>query len=246
MLFLIWVVLCLVALSLILLPLALWRHELKKRYFGPRLVTCPEDHQAAIVGIDAQHAAASGIHGHPDLRLCDCSRWPERAACDRACLSQALGYAPGEVKLGTKPIHHLPILLAAFAAWCVGAIWHSQYLFRARWTDAVGLTRAEVAQIKWWLSPHLLTLAICLLFAYGVAWLLTVCHRRGALQGVLMAVLLCGALLLAGAVLVASWYGIGGLPSDLLVVEAGYVGLVVLIVGAIVGGLEGRPVPRAR
>jgi len=97
--------------------------------------------------------------------------------------------------------------------------------------DAVGLTHAQVHQIVGWYSLHLLTVALCLLFAYGVAWLLAVCHRKGVLQGVLMSVLLCG------AVLVASWYGIARLPHELLVIEAGYIVLATLTVGAIVGGL---------
>ena len=241
MLFLIWLLLCLVAVSLILLPLALWRHEIHLRYSGGRLVACPEDHHTATVSIDARHAAATGIHGHPDVRLCDCSRWPERAGCDRACLPQALAAEPYQpVRVGTKPIHHLPIVLAAFAAWCLGAVWHSQYLFRPQWMDALGLTRAQVKQMVWWNSPHLLTMAVCLLFAYGVAWLLTVCHRRGLLQGVLMAVLLCG------VVLAASSYGIAKLPDALLDIEAGYVVLAALVMGAIVGGLQEKPVLRSR
>jgi len=240
MLFLIWLLVCLVAVSLILLPLALWRHEIYLRYYGSRLVTCPEDHQTVMVSIDARHAAATGIHGHPDLRLCDCSRWPERCGCDQACLPQAVEAEPYKsATVGTKAIHHLPILLAAFAAWCMGAIWHSQYLFRTQWTDAAGLTRAQVKQLVWWNSPHLLSLAVCLLFAYGVAWLLTLCRRKGVLQGVLMAVLLCG------AVSAASWYGIAQLPDALLDVEAGYVVLAALIVGAIVGGLQDRMVLRS-
>jgi hypothetical protein len=35
------------------------------------------------VSVDALHAAFSG-----ELRLSDCTRWPERAGCDQACLSQ--------------------------------------------------------------------------------------------------------------------------------------------------------------
>ncbi|HTW49450.1 MAG TPA: DUF1761 domain-containing protein [Acidobacteriaceae bacterium] len=232
MLFLLWLVLCLVGLFLILLPLALWRHEIYKRYSGSRLVACPENQRAAAVSIDARHAAATGVHGRPDLRLCDCTRWPERAQCARGCLSQAVQAEPYEEgKAGTKPIHHLPIVLAAFAAWCLGAVWHSRFLFRTQWMDAVGLTRTQVRQIRWWYSPHLLTVGVWLLFAYGVAWLLTVCHRKGVLQGVLMAVLLCGALV------AASWYGLAGLPHDLLAIEAGYTVLAALTVGAIVGGL---------
>jgi hypothetical protein len=234
MLFLIWLALCLVAVSLILLIPALWRRATYKRYSGWRLVTCPENQQSAAVSLDGRHAAATGMHGCPDLRLCDCTRWPERLKCGQACLSQAVQadpYRPGEVKLGTKPIHHLPIVLAAFAAWCLGAVWHSQYVFRTQWTEAIGLTYAQIRQIRWWYSPHLLTAAACLLFAYGVAWLLAVCHRKGVLQGVLMSVLL------SGAVVGASWIGMARLPHALLVIEAGYVVLATFIVGAIVGGM---------
>jgi len=237
MLFLIWLVLCLLALSLILFPPALRLRALYLRYSGARQVECPEDRHAAIVNIDARHAAISGIDGHSDTVLCDCTRWPERAGCDRACLAQAVElepYTPGQVPATTKPIHHLPVILAAFAAWCLGAIWHSQYLFRARWMDAVGLTRAEVRQMRWWLSPHLLTVAVCLLFAYGVAWLLAVCHRKGVLPGLLLSVMLCGALL------IVSGYGLIRLPHDLLMIEAGYIALATLLVGAIVGGLSDK------
>ena len=237
MLFLIWLVLCLVGVSLILLPPALWLHKVYTQYSGCRLVACPENQQPAVVSIDNRHAAATGMHGRPELRLCDCTRWPERLQCRQTCLAQALETGPyigGEVRVGTKPIHHLPILLAAFAAWCLGAIWHSQYLFRPRLLDAVGLTHSQMKQMVWWYSPHLLTIAVWLLFAYGVAWLLTVCHRKGVLPGVLMAVSL------AGAVTVASGYGISRLPHDLLVIEAGYTVLAALIVGAIIGGLYDR------
>jgi len=234
MLLLIWLVLCVVAGSILLLPLALWLREIYRQYSGSRLVGCPENQQPAAVSIDARHAAATGVDGCPDLRLSECTRWPERSNCNQACLSQAVQmepYTPGEVKLGTKQIYHLPIVLAAFAAWYLGMIWHSHYMFRARWMDAVGLTHAQVKQIVWWLSPHLLTAAVCLLFAYGVAWLLAVSHRKGVLPGVLMSVVLCG------AVVATSWYGIARLPHDLLVIEAGYAVLATFTVGAIVGGL---------
>ncbi len=234
MVFLIWLVLFLVVVSFLLLLPASWRRVIYERYSGGRPVACPEDQQPAVVSIDVRHAAAAVMDGRADLRLSDCTRWPERSKCNQECLSQAIQaepYQPGEVKAGRKQIYHLPILLAAFAAWYVGAIWHSQYMFRARWMQAIGLTHAQVKQIVWWSSPHLLTAAVCLLFAYGVAWLLAVFHRKGVLQGVLMSALLCG------AVVAACGYGIARLPHDLLMIEAGYIVLATLTVGAIVGGL---------
>lgn len=234
MVFLIWLALFLTGLFLILLPAALWFRVIYARNSGGRLVACPQDQHSAVVNLDARHAAATGLHGHPDLRLCDCTRWPGRSNCGQPCLSQAVNtspWRPTHRRPGSKPIYHLPVILAAFAAWCLGAIWHAQYLFRTRWTTAVGLTRAQVKEIVWWITPHLLTLAVCLLFAYGVAWLLAVSHRKGVLPGVLLS------LLLGGAVAAASSPGIAKLPHDLLLLESGYIVMAVLIVGAIVGGL---------
>jgi Protein of unknown function (DUF1761) len=234
MLILIWLVFSVLAASLILLPLALWRREIFSRYSGARPVACPENQQAAAVNIDLRHAAETGMDGCPNLRLSDCTRWPERSQCNQACLSQALEAVPyktSEAATRTKQIYHLPVLLAAFAAWCLGAIWHSQYLFRNQWIDAIGLTRVQVKQMVWWLSPHLVTAAACLLFAYGVAWLLAVCHRKGVLQGILMSALLCA------TVVATASYDVATLPHDLLAIEAGYLVLATFTVGAIVGGL---------
>lgn len=57
---------------------------------GKRLVTCPETKRPAAVEVDAKHAAASvfSMQDHPDLRLQDCSRWPERKDCGQECLAQ--------------------------------------------------------------------------------------------------------------------------------------------------------------
>jgi hypothetical protein len=227
MLLLISLLLSLLALSVMWLPLILRR----------RLVACPENQQAAAVSVNTRHAMATAIDGDPHLRLCDCTRWPERARCNQACLPQALHaepYPSAESKTRIKPIYHLPVLLAAFLAWCLGTIWHSQWMFRARWMDALGFSQAQVKQIVWWLSPHLLTAAVCLLFAYGVAWLLAVSHRKGILPGILVSLLLCATLT------AASWSATAGLPQDLLAIEAGYALLATLLMGAVVGGLYNK------
>jgi len=237
MLFLLGLLLFLVFASLILLLPALWEREIFNQFSGSRRVICPENQRHVAVSFDALHAAATGIHGRPDLRLADCTRWPERRKCDQACLPQAVRVEPytlGEVNPKTKRIHHLPVLLAAFAAWYLGAVWHSQYFFRARWMETLGLTAPQVKQIVLWYSPHLLSVAICLLFAYGVAWLLAISDRLGISHGILMS------LLLWGAVTVATWPGAEALPHDLLMIEASYTALAALLVGAIIGGLTGK------
>jgi hypothetical protein len=62
------------------------RHYL--RYRGQRLVTCPETHQAAAVHVNAGKAATTALIGKQEVRLDQCSRWPERRNCGQDCLSQ--------------------------------------------------------------------------------------------------------------------------------------------------------------
>ena len=97
---------------------------------------------------------------------------------------------------------------------------------------ALGLTPAEVKQIVWWYSPHLLSVAACLLFAYGVAWLVALRGRKGLWEGILAAVFLWG------AVIVVTLPSLAGLSRDLLTIELGYTFLATIVVGALIGGLQ--------
>jgi hypothetical protein len=58
------------------------------RYRGERLILCPENCRPAGVRVDALHASGAALAGAAELRLSDCSRWPERAGCGQECLSQ--------------------------------------------------------------------------------------------------------------------------------------------------------------
>jgi len=58
------------------------------KFRGARVVTCPETRQPAAVRVDAGHAAVSAAWDHTELRLDQCSRWPERGTCDQPCLKQ--------------------------------------------------------------------------------------------------------------------------------------------------------------
>lgn len=55
---------------------------------GKRTLTCPETSEPASVEVDAAHVAATAWGGEIDLRLKDCSRWPERQDCRQECLRQ--------------------------------------------------------------------------------------------------------------------------------------------------------------
>lgn len=59
-----------------------------RRFRGLRLITCPESKTPEAVEVDALRAAASAIVGAAELRLCECSRWPERRDCGQQCLAQ--------------------------------------------------------------------------------------------------------------------------------------------------------------
>ncbi len=237
MLILLGLLLFVLGVSFVLFFPALWRHEIYKQYSGSRAVICPETHQQVGVSIDARHAAASGMSGHPDLRLAECTRWPERARCDQACLPDALRaepYTAGEVRIGRKKIYHLPVLIAAFSAWYLGALWHSAYLFRARWAEAAGMTPGQYRQLVWWYAPHVLSVAVCILFAYGVAWLIALRGRKGVSQGIRMSFLLWGTVALACSA------GIAKLSHELLMIEVSYTILAATVVGAIIGGLDDK------
>ncbi|MFH1574903.1 MAG: hypothetical protein ABIG68_13030 [Acidobacteriota bacterium] len=53
------------------------------RYRGARVVTCPENQKPAGVEVNAAHAALS-----KELRLKECSRWPDKQDCGQECLRQ--------------------------------------------------------------------------------------------------------------------------------------------------------------
>ncbi len=55
---------------------------------GTRIVICPETQKPAAVEVNGAHAAVSALWEDSDVRLRQCSRWPEREGCDQACASQ--------------------------------------------------------------------------------------------------------------------------------------------------------------
>ncbi len=58
------------------------------KFRGKRLVSCPETHGPAAVRVAAGRAAFKATIGNEQLRLSECSRWPEREACGQECLAQ--------------------------------------------------------------------------------------------------------------------------------------------------------------
>lgn len=50
-------------------------------------VTCPRDGSEATVHVDKETALLTIMTGEPD-QIADCSHWPERQGCNRACEKQ--------------------------------------------------------------------------------------------------------------------------------------------------------------
>jgi hypothetical protein len=57
-------------------------------YRGTHLVVCPETEKYEIVEIDARRAAITSLFGTPELRIENCSRWPEHPRCAKDCIWQ--------------------------------------------------------------------------------------------------------------------------------------------------------------
>jgi hypothetical protein len=58
------------------------------RYRGKRVITCPETANHAAVHVNVVNAAREAVFGKHDIRLDQCSCWPERQNCGQECLSQ--------------------------------------------------------------------------------------------------------------------------------------------------------------
>jgi len=132
-------------------------------------------------------------------------------------------------------IAYLAVLVAAGAAWVLGMVWHSEYLFRPRWMDAMNLSDYETRVLARMWIPHLLTVVACLMFAYAVATIMAWTGKRTVFRGVGIAL----AVWVGVAIVVATT---GGLQAnhDLLWLEGGYSFLGALLVGALAGGLPRR------
>jgi hypothetical protein len=88
-------------------------------YHGTHVITCPENHAPAAVSVATFSAA-------PELHLRSCSRWPEMAGCDEACLAQ-IESAPRACALHTIVTEWYAGKQCHFCARDIGKIvWHER------------------------------------------------------------------------------------------------------------------------
>lgn len=59
-----------------------------RRQRGEQFIICPETNRPAVVKVDAVHAALTSVVGQPEMRLRDCTRWPQKKDCGQECLLQ--------------------------------------------------------------------------------------------------------------------------------------------------------------
>jgi hypothetical protein len=58
------------------------------RYRGTHVVICPETQSTATLEFDSTRAALLAVTGSKNVRVANCSRWPERHLCGQECLRQ--------------------------------------------------------------------------------------------------------------------------------------------------------------
>ncbi len=80
--------LVILAIAFVALTFVGWMLRAYTKQRGARVITCPETLTPEGVKVDAGHAAMTGLMGHPELRLRECTRWPARAGCGQECLTQ--------------------------------------------------------------------------------------------------------------------------------------------------------------
>jgi hypothetical protein len=62
--------------------------EIYRRYHRGHLVSCPETRRQASIDLSATLAAATSAFIPLQLRIKDCTMWPENRHCSRSCVKQ--------------------------------------------------------------------------------------------------------------------------------------------------------------
>ena len=72
----------------LLLPAGWALGNVWRRTAGERAVTCPANGSPALVALDQWHAVRMHARGDVELRVLNCTRWPEHQDCAQECLAQ--------------------------------------------------------------------------------------------------------------------------------------------------------------
>jgi hypothetical protein len=72
----------------LLIPIAWSLGNVWRRTRDVQAVTCPGDGEPALLSLDPGHAIRMHLRGDAELRVLECSQWPELGGCARQCLTQ--------------------------------------------------------------------------------------------------------------------------------------------------------------
>ena len=131
-------------------------------------------------------------------------------------------------------VNWLAIIIAAIAAFAIGALWYSPMLFGRQWMAAHGHTPEKMAAMQSSMGKtYAFSFITYVIMAMVIALLVALTGATSAAQGIVLAVL--------------AWLGFGftiGLntnlysdkPAAAFMIDAGYQFIHVVVMGAIIGG----------
>ena len=76
-----------IAISLFCVVLPFTR-DVYRRFRYRKVVTCPDIHDFAEVGLNARWAAVTALFDKPKLRVRSCTLWPRKKGCAEACVKE--------------------------------------------------------------------------------------------------------------------------------------------------------------
>ncbi|MGH8800276.1 MAG: DUF1761 domain-containing protein [Casimicrobiaceae bacterium] len=127
-------------------------------------------------------------------------------------------------------INHVATIVAGVAHFALGAGWYM--LLSQAWLAAIGKTEAELQGGRSPL-PFVIAIAVSLIIAYTIAWLLPRLNAQTLAGGIRVGLFLALTLI---ATTLALNYGFEQRPVSLWLINAGYMIVGLALVGAIVGG----------
>ncbi len=134
-------------------------------------------------------------------------------------------------------VNWLAVLVAAVAVMPIGAVWYSPMLFSRPWLRAIGKTEEDIRAGGGTPLPYLLVLAFVawLVVAYVLSWIVDWADADTLVEGIAVGFLCWVGFVLTGMAVNTSFAGRG---RSLILIDGGYLLLVFVVAGAIVGAWQ--------
>lgn len=128
-------------------------------------------------------------------------------------------------------VNYLAVVVAALAAWILGALWYSPALFGKQWAAAQGFTPERMETMRQGMARKYLVTLVCLLI---MAWVMAAFIDRMGILGAIGGVKLGGVVWLgfvATTGLTAQQFS--GKPTGVFVIEVAYQLVYMVLMGVI-------------